>query len=133
LLPESEIKLSGVTKEVQMPRVVRAFPLRSTRSALESFAAELRGRRSAEATRFYQRYGVSSESWHLQDTPNGPWVIAVTELADPAEAAPRYANAGEEFHVWFKSQVLALTGVDPNVTPLGPPTTEVFSWSDSKR
>ena len=116
-----------------MPQVVRPFPLRATRAALESFAAELTGRRSAEAAQFYRHYGVSSESWHLQDTPHGPWVIGVTELADPAEAAPRYANASEEFHFWFKSQVLALTGVDPNVTPLGPPTTEVFSWSSSKR
>jgi hypothetical protein len=116
-----------------MSRVVRAFPLRASRAALESFAAELKGRRSAEAAQFYRHYGVSSESWHLQETPNGPWVIAVTELADPAEAAPRYANASEAFHVWFKSQVLALTGVDPNVAPLGPPTTEVFSWSDAKR
>jgi hypothetical protein len=114
-----------------MPRVVRAFPLRSSRSALESFAAQLKGQRASDATQFYRHYGVTSESWHLQDTPSGPWVIAVTELDDPVEAAPRYAEASEEFHVWFKAQVLALTGVDPNTTPLGPPTTELFAWADS--
>jgi hypothetical protein len=27
--------------------------------------------------------------------------------------------------------VLELTGVDPNVTPLGPPTETLFSWSDA--
>ena len=112
-----------------MPLVVRAFPLRSDRSALETFARELKGRRSKEATQFYRHYGVKSESWHLQDTPNGPWVIAVSDVDNPTEAARRYANASEDFHVWFKSQDLALTGVDPNKTPLGPPTTEVFSWS----
>ena len=116
-----------------MPQVVRAFPLRSPRAALESFAAQLNGQRSAEAAQFYRHYGVARESWHLQDTPNGPWVIAVTELQDPAEAAPRYADATEEFHVWFKSQVLSLSGVDPNTMPLGPPTTEIFSWSDTAR
>jgi hypothetical protein len=114
-----------------MPRVVRAFPLRSSPAALESFATQLSGERSTEAAQFYRHYGVSSESWHLQDTPSGPWVITVTELDNPAEAAPRYAEASAEFHVWFKAQVLALTGVDPNTTPLGPPTTEVFLWSDS--
>jgi hypothetical protein len=96
-----------------MARVVRAFPLLSSRSALESFAAQLKGQRATETAQFYRHYGVSSESWHLQDTPSGPWVIAVTELDNPAEAAPRYADASEEFHVWFKTQVLALTGVDP--------------------
>jgi hypothetical protein len=50
-------------------------------------------------------------------------------LADPSEAAQRYADATEAFHVWFKSQILSLTGVDPNITPLGPPTKELFSWS----
>ena len=114
-----------------MQQVVRAFPLHASRAALESFAAQLDGQRSAEAAQFYRHYGVTRESWHLQETPNGPWVIAITELHDPAEAAPRYADATEEFHVWFKSQVLSLTGVDPNTTPLGPPTTQIFSWSDA--
>ena len=115
-----------------MPRVVRAFPLRSARSDLESFAAQLRGERAAEAVHFFRQYGVRSESWHLQDTPNGPWVIAITELENPAEAAPRLADAIAGFDVWFKAQVLAVTGIDLNTTPLGPPTTEVFGWADTE-
>jgi hypothetical protein len=112
--------------------VVRALPLRSTVAGLHAFAAALTGARAADADRFYRHYGVEHESWHVQETDNGPWVIAVTTLADPDEAAPRYADATEEFHVWFKKQVLSLTGVDPNKKPLGPPTTEVFSWSAQK-
>ena len=112
-----------------MPLVVRAFPLRGSLVELNAFAAELTGARAADAEQFYRHYGVDSESWHVQQTPSGPWVIAITSLADPAEAAPRYADATEEFHVWFKDQVLSLTGVDPNESPLGPPTTEVFAWS----
>ena len=112
-----------------MPLVVRAFPLRGSIAELKTFASELIGVRAADAEQFYRHYGVDHESWHVQQTPNGPWVIAVTSLADPAEAAPRYADAREEFHAWFKGQVLSLTGVDPNKTPLGPPTTQVFSWS----
>lgn len=115
-----------------MPLVVRAFPLKSPVSDLHAFAAALTGERAADAARFYRHYGVDHESWHMQETPHGPWVIAVTALADPGEAAPRYANATEEFHLWFKNQVLAITGVDPNQTPLGPPTTQVFSWSAPK-
>ena len=109
-----------------MPLVVRAFPLRGSRSQLEAFATALRGERSAEAAQFYRHYGVTSESWHFQDTPHGPWVIALTEIGDPEEAASRYAQATADFHAWFKTQVLALTGVDPNTTPLGPPIHEVF-------
>lgn len=114
-----------------MPRVVRAFPLRSSRAELESFAAQLKGQRASDAANFFRNYGVKSESWHLQDTPSGPWVIAVTELDDPTEAAPRFAGAVADFDVWFKTQVRAVTGIDLNTAPLGPPTTEVFGWSDS--
>jgi hypothetical protein len=112
-----------------MSLVVRAFPLRRSVSDLEAFASELSGARANDASQFYRHYGVDRESWHVQQTPSGPWVIAVTALANPAEAASRYADATEEFHVWFKSQVLSLTGVDPNKMPLGPPTREIFSWS----
>jgi hypothetical protein len=55
----------------------------------------------------------------------------VSDIRDPNEAAPRYAEATADFHVWFKTQVKSLSGVDPNKAPLGPPTREVFSWSDS--
>jgi hypothetical protein len=103
--------------------------LRASREALDAFAAQLKGRRAADAAAFYRRYGVADESWHVQETPIGPWVIAVTILADPAEAAPRFAQASEEFESWFKAEVLALTGIDQNVAPLGPPSTQVFRWS----
>lgn len=112
-----------------MPLVVRAFPLRGSISDLEAFASELNGARASDAEQFYRHYGVDHESWHVQQTANGPWVIAVTALANPTEAASRYAGATEDFDVWFKNQVLSLTGVDPNKTPLGPPTREIFSWS----
>ena len=112
-----------------MPRVVRAFPLKASIADLTAFSEALAGPRSGDAARFYRRYGVESESWHLQKTDHGPWVIVVTEIADPVDAAPRYADAVEAFHLWFKSQVETLTGVDPNYTPLGPPTKQVFTWS----
>ena len=115
-----------------MPLVVRAFPLQGSVADLQAFASELTGARAADAKKFYRHYGVDHEAWHVQQTPNGPWVIAVTALANPTEAAPRYAAAREEFHVWFKDQVLSLTGIDPNKTLLGPPTTEVFCWSSGQ-
>jgi hypothetical protein len=115
-----------------MPIITRAFPLLRPVEELHAFASALR-QRSADTGQFYRQYGVSHESWHVQDTPNGPWVIGVTVVDDPDEAAPRFANASEEFHAWFKSQILYLSGVDPNTTPLGPPTTQIFEWYDSER
>lgn len=112
-----------------MPQVVRAFPLRGSVADLHVFASALAGPRSGDAARFYRRYGVERESWHLQFTDHGPWVIVVTDVVDPMDEAPRYAEATEAFDLWFKSQVRALTGIDPSIAPLGPPSKEIFSWA----
>ena len=115
-----------------MSLIVRAFPLRSPLKDLQAFAAALTERK-AEADAFYRQYGVSHESWHVQETSDGTWVIAVTAVDEVDHAAVRYAGSSEAFDRWFKSQVLALTGVDPDQQPLGPPTTQVFSWDDNQR
>ncbi len=116
-----------------MGLVVRAFPLTRPVEELHAFTSELSGNKGADADEFYRQYGISHESWHLQETEAGPWVIVVTVIDDATGAAARYAKAPEAFHSWFKSQVLALSGVDPSQKPLGPPTAQVFTWSDSKR
>jgi hypothetical protein len=112
-----------------MSLVVRAFPLAPGKEAeLESFAEELRTRRAAEAADFYRRFGVSRESWHLQRTPHGTWVIGVTEIVERpvAVAAEQYAHSEEPFDRWFKDRVHALTGINPDEQPLGPPTVCLF-------
>lgn len=112
-----------------MPYVVRAFPLIRPVAELQTFLAALSGARREDTDKFYRQYGVSHESAYMQETPHGNLLIVVTILEDQHQAAPRFKAASEEFHAWFKARLLYLTGVDANVTPLGPPTTEVFSWS----
>ena len=112
-----------------MSFLVREFPLRESVAEFEAFVSAMRGPRQAEASAFYQQYAIDHESWHLQQTEHGPWVIVVTLVRDLADSAQRYAQASDEFTGWFRGQVLALSGVDPTVDPLGPPTTEVYRWS----
>jgi len=101
-----------------MPLVVRAFPVTpGQEAAARQFAADLTGSRRQEAEAFYRRFGILRECWHLQDTPSGPWVIAVTDMSgEPAETG----QAG--FERWLKAQVRAATGIDQDNQPLGPPT-----------
>lgn len=113
-----------------MSLLVRAFPLNASVAALEQFTAALKGPRHAEARAFYDAHGVAHESWYLQQTDNGPWVIGVTQVENVPENAPRFAGAKDEFSSWFKQQILELTGVDTSAEPLGPPTTLVYSCSD---
>jgi hypothetical protein len=115
-----------------MTIMVRAFPARASRAEIEAVAAELNGPRKQQATAFFRSYNLKLESWHLQETPAGLLVIVVTILdEEPQAATQRYAASTAEFDIWFKSQVLRLTGVDVNVDPMGPPTTRVYHWSDA--
>lgn len=116
-----------------MAFLVRAFPLRESLDEFNAFVSALRGPRQAEASAFYSQHGIEHESWHLQHTEHGPWVIVVTLVGNLPESAQKYARATDEFASWFKGQVMTLSGVDPSVAPLGPPTTEVFRWSGNAR
>lgn len=112
-----------------MHLVVRAFPvLRGKEQDVEAFARELAGPRQAEAREFYDSLGVKRETWCLQPGPFGSQVIVVTEVDDVEPAAKAYADARQSFHRWFKEQVLRISAIDPNVDPLGPPSTQVFAW-----
>ena len=118
-----------------MPLVVRAFPvLPGKDEQLRRFAAELAGDRRSEAAEFYRSFGVTRESWHLQHTEQGYWVIGVTDVSDDLEGrAQAYASSRRPFDRWFKDQVLEISGIDPDVEPLGPPTQTLFEWSDTHR
>ncbi len=114
-----------------MPLVVRAFPVvPGKEDELRAFASELVGTRRAEAAEFYRQFGVRRECWHFQQTPNGPWVIAITDLIeDPALAAQAYAESERPFDRWFKEKVREISGSDPDLEPLGPATEEILEWS----
>ena len=112
-----------------MHLVVRAFAVLPSREPeVEAFARELAGPRLAEAHRFYRSLGVRRESWHFQPGPFGSQVIVVTEIEHPEPAAKAFADARQPFHRWFKEQVLRISATDPNVDPLGPQSTPIFSW-----
>ena len=115
-----------------MERVVRAFPVLAGKEArMRELATEVKGARADEAAAFYRRHGVTHESWHMQDTPAGLWIIAVTEVgaASVAAAGASYASANDGFDKWLKDQIRDITGIDPDVAPLGPGTDCIFGWS----
>ncbi len=112
-----------------MALVVRAFPAHS-RKAAEEFARELK-ERPEETRRFYTGFNVRSESWFVQETEHGTLVIGVTDIAGSVEkTAQAYQESDETFASWFKQRVCDISGVDPNVTPLGPPTEMIFEFHD---
>lgn len=113
-----------------MTKIVRAFPVLPGREdALEKFVESMQSR-SEEADRFFESYGVLSEEWHAQLTPQGVLVIVTTELEDEA-AFERYGLSEGEFDRWFKERVREVSGIDLDTVPRGAPSREVFRWSRS--
>ena len=111
-----------------MTLVVRAFPVNCDRAAVEELVAEMH-KRGDETRRFYNTFSVRREAWFWQDSVHCPMVIGVTEVGAPVEqVAESFAKSTEEFASWFKQRVQEVTGVDPNVTPLGPPSEQVFNF-----
>jgi hypothetical protein len=112
-----------------MQLIVRAFPIAAgNEGSMWEFVEEVRNARAGEVADFYRRMGVGRECWYLQNTPHGVWIIAVTQLPEkPVElAAQDYSTSQHPFDRWFKDQVKRITGVDPETTPLGPPTQCIF-------
>ncbi len=111
-----------------MPLIVRAFPvLPGKEEDIRKLAAAMAGPRREEAREFYRSFGVGRESWHYQETPHGPLVIGVTEVdGDLSAKAQEYAESNRPFDRWFKDQVKNLSGIDPDVQPLGPPSEVIF-------
>lgn len=113
-----------------MALVVRAFPvLEGMEESVRDIARTMTGERATQAAEFFGALGVRHESWHLQETPTGPWVIVVSDIDAPEERARQYSAAREEFATWFKDRTLELTGIDPYTQPLGPPTQEILTWT----
>lgn len=127
--PPSEMVFdsSGRDTDLRLKQVVRAYPVRS-REALVDFADELQSKRATEMRSFYDGFQVARETWFVQETPYGPIAIAVAVLENPDDTGKEFAESQEPFAVWFKQRVEEVTGVDPNLTPLGPPSEEVFEF-----
>jgi len=113
-----------------MPKLVRAYPLANGVEGLKQFGQKLLAERRTEVDAFYRKYGVSHESWHAQDINGTTWIICCDDMSNVESAAAEYSAASDAFDVWFKEEVLRHTGVDPNVTPFGPPSEMIYCWDD---
>lgn len=96
---------------------------------VDQFVREMNDR-AADVRRFYESFGIAREAWFFQRWDYGDIVIGVTDADEPDRSA-EFAETREEFAAWFKEQVKHVTGIDPNVTPLGPPTEQVFDSAGS--
>ena len=85
-----------------------------------AFAAETVGARQAEFEAHHVRVGTTRETWTLQETPMGSFMLVWFE-GDVEKAFADLATNDSEFVTWFRGRVLDLTGVDLGTPSDAPP------------
>ena len=71
---------------------------------------------------------VTKESWFLQETPMGDFLIVYYHSPDPERVHAALAVSQEPFDIWFREQILDLTGIDIS-TPLPGLPKQILAWS----
>jgi hypothetical protein len=104
------------------------FPIKTGREAdARGFAAETFGARRPGFEAHMVRAGVSRETWALQETPMGSFMIVWFE-GDVDKAFGDLATDDSEYGSWFRGQVLDVTGVDMATPPDGPPPAVLLDY-----
>lgn len=94
--------------------------------AARAFAETISGPRRGELDQ--AQTTVVKESWFLQETPHGDFLIVYYISPDPDQVHAALAISQDPFDVWFREQVLDLTGIDIS-TPLGNLPRQILAWS----
>lgn len=94
--------------------------------AARAFAETLSGPRRGDLDQ--AQTTVTKESWFLQETPHGDFMIVYYVSPNPDKVHEALAASEEPFDVWFREQILDLTGIDIS-TPLGNLPQQILAWS----
>jgi len=85
-----------------------------------AFAAETMGARRAEFDAHHARADNTRETWVLQETPMGSFLLVWFE-GDLEKAFADFATNDSDFMTWFRGRVLDITGVDLGAPSDAPP------------
>lgn len=97
------------------------FPIQSGKEDdARAFAAETVGARRAEFEAHLARADITRETWALQETPMGSFIVVWFE-GDVEKAFTELATDESDYTNWFRGRVLDITGVDLGAPPDGPP------------
>jgi hypothetical protein len=107
-----------------------AFPiLPGKEQAGRDFAAACMGERRKGFETLQTTSRVTRETWTLQETPMGSFMLVWFEAPDIEKAFTDLATAGNEFNTWFLGQVKDVTGVDLSAPPETPPPDVLVDWT----
>ncbi len=108
-----------------MPTILFALPIKPGQAAAaRTFIQECIGPRCAAHDASERERGIRSESWYLQHTPGGDFFTCYAEGPDLQTGFGALIASRRPFDLWFKHNLLVLTGIDLNA---GPPPAEMIA------
>jgi hypothetical protein len=104
------------------------FPiLKGKEGAARAFAAETTGTRKADFDAAQARSNVTRETWAMQETPMGSFMLVWFE-GDVEKAFADLATDASDFGTWMRAQVKDITGVDLSAPPEGALPDVLVDW-----
>ena len=111
-----------------MDHVCLALPLLAGQAdAARTFMQQLDGARRNEFDSSERRIGITKELWYLAQLPSGDHLIGYIESSDFGRALAMFVASRDPFDVWFKEQMMAVTGLDLNNPPADMKPAELLS------
>ena len=104
------------------------FPIQAGKEEeARAFAAETMGARRAEFDALQARADITRETWALQETPMGSFMLVWFE-GDVEKAFADLATNDSDFATWFRGRVLDVTGVDLGAPSDEQPPSVLVDW-----
>jgi hypothetical protein len=101
-----------------MDHICVAFPVLPGKTAeARAFFQELDGPKKSAFDRSERRIGITKELWFVAESPAGDQLLGYMEAADFNSAFGAFVQSRDEFDMWFKSRLAAVTGLDLNNPP----------------
>ena len=98
-----------------------AFPILPGKiDAARKFASDVAGSRKGEFTTMQKRSGTTRETWCVQESPAGAFMLVWFE-GNIEKAFEELGTATDDFTVWFRGQIKGVTGLDMSEPAEGGP------------
>lgn len=111
-----------------MDQVCLVIPVLPGKTAdAKTFTRALDRERRQDYDASERRIGIQKEAWFLATLPAGDNLVAYMEAADFGRALTLFSQSRDPFDVWFKGQMLAVTGLDLENIPAGFAPPELLS------
>lgn len=110
-----------------MPILAMAVPVPPGKvTTLEQHIAEAMKREDIDDT--LTGFGIRHESWHIQESPEGPLLIMVFDAEDPLAMLESFSRSQKDLPVWQRAFLKKALGIDLSEPPPGPPSRSIFNW-----